>query len=150
MQLKPRNSPIIFTTSCTCYLISGDEPLIVQECADAIRAAARAAGCSNASASRSPARMIGWSLAMRRLAIPVCRSKLIEVQLPSGKPGTEGSRAIQEYLAGDQEDVLLIVSGRIDKQSQKSKWYVALDQAGVVLPVWPISPAELPAGLLPA
>ena len=66
------------------------------------------------------------------------------MQLPSGKPGTEGSKAIQEYLAGDQEDVLLIVSGRIDKQSQKSKWYVALDQAGVVLPVWPISPAELP------
>jgi len=40
--------------------------------------------------------------------------------------------------------LLLIVSGRIDKQSQKSKWYLALDQAGVVMPIWPVSPAELP------
>ena len=66
------------------------------------------------------------------------------MQLPSGKPGTEGSKAIQEYLASAPDDVLLIVSGRIDKQSQKSKWYLALDQAGVVMPIWPVAPAELP------
>ena len=63
MQLKPRNSLIISHNILPCYLISGDEPLIVQECADAIRAALAPRAAPNASASRSPARTIGWSLA---------------------------------------------------------------------------------------
>ena len=146
MQLKPPQlADHLSQHLASCYLISGDEPLIVQECADAIRAAARAADCSERQritiSGKDDWLELGHSAGSLSL---FADRKLIEVQLPSGKPGTEGSKAIQEYLAGDQEDVLLIVSGRIDKQSQKSKWYVALDQAGVVLPVWPISPAELP------
>ena len=146
MQLKPPQlADHLSQHLAPCYLISGDEPLIVQECADAIRAAARAAGCTERQritiSSKDDWLELGHTAGSLSL---FADRKLIEVQLPSGKPGTEGSKAIQEYLAGDQEDVLLIVSGRIDKQSQKSKWYVALDQAGVVLPVWPISPAELP------
>ena len=146
MQLKPPQlADHLSQHLAPCYLISGDEPLIVQECADAIRTAARAAGCAERQritiSSKDDWLELGHTAGSLSL---FADRKLIEVQLPSGKPGTEGSKAIQEYLAGDQEDVLLIVSGRIDKQSQKSKWYVALDQAGVVLPVWPISPAELP------
>jgi DNA polymerase-3 subunit delta len=146
MQLKPPQlADHLSQHLAPCYLISGDEPLIVQECADAIRAAARAAGCTERQrisiSSKDDWLELGHSAGSLSL---FADRKLIEVQLPSGKPGTEGSKAIQEYLAGDQEDVLLIVSGRIDKQSHKSKWYVALDQAGVILPVWPISPAELP------
>ena len=146
MQLKPPQlAEHLSQHLAPCYLISGDEPLIVQECADAIRTAARAAGCAERQritiSSKDDWLELGHSAGSLSL---FADRKLIEVQLPSGKPGTEGSKAIQEYLAGDQEDVLLIVSGRIDKQSQKSKWYVALDQAGVVLPVWPISPTELP------
>ena len=146
MQLKPPQlADHLSQHLAPCYLISGDEPLIVQECADAIREATRAAGCTERQritiSSKDDWLELGHSAGSLSL---FADRKLIEVQLPSGKPGTEGSKAIQEYLEGDQEDVLLIVSGRIDKQSQKSKWYVALDQAGVVLPVWPISPAELP------
>ena len=146
MQLKPPQlADHLSQHLAPCYLISGDEPLIVQECADAIRTAARAAGCAERQritiSGKDDWLELGHSAGSLSL---FADRKLIEVQLPSGKPGTEGSKAIQEYLAGEQEDVLLIISGRIDKQSQKSKWYVALDQAGVVLPVWPISPAELP------
>jgi DNA polymerase-3 subunit delta len=135
MQLKPPQlADHLSQHLAPCYLISGDEPLIVQECADAIRAAARAAGCTERQritiSSKDDWLELGHSAGSLSL---FADRKLIELQLPSGKPGTEGSKAIQEYLAGDQEDVLLIVSGRIDKQSQKSKWYVALDQAGVIL-----------------
>ena len=146
MQLKPPQlADHLSQHLAPCYLISGDEPLIVQECVDAIRAAARAAGCAERQritiSSKDDWLELGHTAGSLSL---FADRKLIEVQLPSGKPGTEGSKAIQEYLAGDQEDVLLIVSGRIDKQSQKSKWYLALDQAGVVMPIWPVSPAELP------
>lgn len=146
MQLKPQQlADHLSQHLAPCYLISGDEPLIVQECADAIRTAARAAGCAERQrisiSGKDDWLELGHSAGSLSL---FADRKLIEVQLPSGKPGTEGSKAIQEYLAGAQEDVLLIISGRIDKQSQKSKWHVALNQAGVVLPVWPIFPAELP------
>ena len=146
MQLKPQQlADHLSQHLAPCYLISGDEPLIVQECADAIRTAARAAGCAERQrisiSGKDDWLELGHSAGSLSL---FADRKLIEVQLPSGKPGTEGSKAIQEYLARAQADVLLIISGRIDKQSQKSKWHVALNQAGVVLPVWPISPAELP------
>ena len=97
----------------------------------------------NGNASILPARMTGWSLKHAAGALSLFADrKLIEIQLPSGKPGTEGSKAIQEYLGSEPEDVLLIVSGRIDKQSQKSKWHLALDSAGVVVPIWPVSPGR--------
>lgn len=146
MQLKPTQLDTHLAQNLApCYLISGDEPLLVQECADAIRQAARAGGCTERQrlhiSSKDDWLELGHAAGSLSL---FAERKLIEVQLPSGKPGTEGSKAIQEYLASSPDDVLLIVSGRIDKQSQKSKWYLALDQAGVVMPIWPVSPTELP------
>ena len=146
MQLKPAQLDTHLAQNLApCYLISGDEPLLVQECADAIRRAARAGGCTERQrlhiSSKDDWLELGHAAGSLSL---FAERKLIEVQLPSGKPGTEGSKAIQEYLANSPDDVLLIVSGRIDKQSQKSKWYLALDQAGVVMPIWPVSPTELP------
>ena len=146
MQLKPAQLDTHLAQNLAyCYLISGDEPLLVQECADAIRRAARAGGCTERQrlhiSSKDDWLELGHAAGSLSL---FAERKLIEVQLPSGKPGTEGSKAIQEYLASSPDDVLLMVSGRIDKQSQKSKWYLALDQAGVVMPIWPVAPAELP------
>ena len=71
--------------------------------------------------------------------------KLIEVQVDSGKPGTEGSKAIQEYLSMESDDILLIVAGKIDKQSQRAKWYTALDQRGAIITVWPVGRREMPS-----
>jgi len=146
MQLKPAQlEQHLSNTLASCYLVSGDEPLLVQECADAIRAAARQAGCAERQrihiANKEDWQELGHSAGSLSL---FADRKLIEIQLPSGKPGTEGSKALQEYLSTQPEDVLLIVSGRIDKQSQKSKWYLGLDEAGVIIPIWPVSPAELP------
>jgi DNA polymerase-3 subunit delta len=131
------------------YLVSGDEPLLVQECGDMIRASARAAGCNEREVYDAGAKfdwneLLGGASAMSLFA----ERKLTELRLPSGKPGAEGSKALCEYLemAGG-DDVLLIIAGKIDRQSTNSKWYKALDKAGAVIQLWPVSPQELPRWL---
>lgn len=130
------------------YLVTGDEPLIVQECSDAIRTATRSAGATEREVIEVTAKddwhhlhQIGGALSL------FAERKLIELKLPSGKPGAEGSKALLDYLAVDSEDFLLIVAGKIDKQSQRSKWYTALDAAGAIITVWPVATRELPRWL---
>lgn len=131
-----------------CYLVTGDEPLLVQESADAIRAAARAGGCIERELLEINVAGDWQQLMQSAGALSLFADrKLIEVRLPSGKPGAEGSKALQEYLAMDSDDVLLIVAGKIDRQSQRAKWYTALDKAGVIVTIWPVSPRDLPRWL---
>ena len=149
MQLKPAQLTQHLSQSlASSYLISGDEPLIVQECADAVRRAAKEAGCSERQCIviNHKDDWIELGHAAGSLSL-FAERKLIEIQLPSGKPATEGSNAPREYREGGSDDVLLIVSGRIDKASQKSKWHTGLDRAGVVMQVWPVAAAELPTWL---
>ncbi len=146
MQLKPEQLPQHLSQGIApCYLIAGDETLIVQECADAIRIAAREAGCSEREIIEINNPSDWQNLLQSGGALSLfAERKLIEVRLPSGKPGAEGSKALQAFLEMASEDTLLIVSGKIDRQSQRAKWYTALDNGGVVITVWPIQPRELP------
>ncbi|NQX90105.1 MAG: DNA polymerase III subunit delta, partial [Halioglobus sp.] len=115
------------------YLVSGDEPLLVQECCDQIRAHVRASGFDERNILDASQQGFDWREIMHSAACPslFAERRLTELRLPSGKPGKEGSRALCDYLAtASAEDVLLIVSGKIDKQSTNSKWYKALDKAG--------------------
>jgi DNA polymerase-3 subunit delta len=74
--------------------------------------------------------------------------RLLELRVPSGKPGTEGSKALLAYLDDPAEgDVLLIVAGKIDKASTNSKWYRAIDSAGATVSVWPPREGEMPRWL---
>ena len=132
-----------------CYLLSGDEPLLIQECADTIRAGARAVGCTEREVIDIGAGSGDWQQLIQSAAAMslFAERKMIELRLPSGKPGTEGSKALQEYLAMDSDDILLIVAGKIDKQSQRAKWYTALGKAGAVIQVWPVKAHELPRWL---
>ena len=131
-----------------CYLVFGDETLIVEECADTIRAAARSAGCTE----REIIDIAGagdWQQLLQSagsLSL-FADHKLIEIRLPSGKPGAEGSKALQEYLSLDTEDVLLIIAGKVDKQSQRAKWFTRIDQDGLAVQIWPIGRRELPGFL---
>ncbi len=133
------------------YLISGDEPLLVQECCDAVRAAARAAGCASRELIEAQGnRDIDWQELLNCAADMSLFGdrKLIELRLPSGKPGAEGSKAIVEYLErSGGDDVLLLVFGKIDKQSTNSKWHKALDAAGATVQLWPVKAGELPRWL---
>jgi DNA polymerase-3 subunit delta len=132
------------------YLVSGDEPLLVQECCDQIRQAARAAGCTEREVIDVGPRFNWDEIAYSASSMSLfAERKLVELRIPSGKPGADGSKALCEYLqthAGG-DDVLLVVSGKIDKQSTNSKWYKALDKAGATIQVWPVGARDLPRWL---
>jgi len=132
------------------YLVSGDEPLLSQECCDLIRREARAQGCAVREVVEAGVANFDWRDILHNATSMslFAERKLVELRLPSGKPGAEGSKALCEFLelcSGD--DVLLMVSGKIDKQSTNSKWYKALDKAGATIQVWPVDARNLPKWL---
>ncbi|MEZ5503497.1 MAG: DNA polymerase III subunit delta [Halioglobus sp.] len=132
------------------YLVSGDEQLLVQECCDLIRRKAREQGCSEREIIDAGVAGFKWHDLLHSASSMslFAERKLIELRLPDGKPGAEGSGALCEYLditGGD--NVLLIVSGKVDKQSTNSKWYKALDKAGATVQVWPVDAGSLPRWL---
>ena len=138
-QLKRQLAPV--------YLVSGDEPLQLQECCDLVRREARAQGCTDREVIDAGSSGFDWQeiLHSANSMSLFAERKLIELRLPSGKPGAEGSKALCEYLEiASGDDVLLIVAGKIDKQSTNSKWFKALDKAGVVIQVWPVDARNLP------
>jgi DNA polymerase-3 subunit delta len=132
------------------YLVSGDEPLLLQECCDLIRHKAREQGCLERELLDGSVANFNWQELLHSAASLslFADRRLIELRLPSGKPGAEGSAALCEYLdVASGDDVLLIVSGKIDKQSTNSKWYKALDKAGATIQVWPVDAKNLPRWL---
>jgi len=128
------------------YLVSGDETLLVQEACDAIRARCREAGCTERDILLAD-RTFNWDnlLATAAEMSLFAERKVIELRIPNGKPGADGSRALVEYLANPSPDnILLIVAGKIEKQSTNSKWFKTIDQAGAVLQIWPVDARDLP------
>jgi len=133
------------------YTVWGDEPLLAQEAADAIRAAARAAGCSERQVHTVQGAHFDWSAllgASQALSLFADR-QLIEIRIPSGKPGKDGSEALQRYceiaVAGEGRDVITLVQlPRLDRSQQSSAWFGALDRAGVTLRVDAIERQALP------
>ena len=132
------------------YLLSGDEPLQIKEAADEVRAAAREAGCAERDIlDASEPDRYDWNALQASGAEQSLfgERKLIELRIPTGKPGMGGSKAIVQYLETRGDNVLLIEAGKIDKAAMNSKWVKAIDQAGAVLRVWPVNARELPGWL---
>jgi DNA polymerase-3 subunit delta len=128
------------------YFISGDEPLAALECADAIRAAAVAAGYADR-AVHTVESGFDWDAlyADTRAGSLFAARRLIEVRLPSGKPGEQGARTLTE-LAGDPSPdiVLLVTTGKLEKQARAAKWVAALEGAGVSITLYPTDARQLP------
>ncbi len=132
------------------YTVYGDEPLLAQEAADAIRAAARAAGYSERKVFTVSGAHFDWSslLGAAQAMSLFAERQLIELRIPSGKPGKEGSDALQRYCENLSDEVVTIVHlPKIDFQQQKSAWFAALDRAGVLLRVEPVERRALPQWL---
>src|SRR5216683_6318591 len=129
------------------YAVHGDEPLLALEAADAVRAAARRQGFSERVVFE-PNRSFDWSEfthAAASLSLFAGR-KLVELRLPSGKPGIQGAAALADYFARPSPDVLLLVSlPRLDRAGQRADWFGALSAAGVVVDIHPVERARLPA-----
>lgn len=130
-----------------CYLVTGDEPLLVQESLDAIRQAARGHGF-DARELYVASSGFDWnelSAASGNLSL-FAERRIVELRLPTGKPGIKGSAAIVDMVKQAAPDLLFVVSGpKLDRNAAKSKWAKALEQAGGYVQLWPIGPKELPA-----
>ncbi|MFI2811695.1 MULTISPECIES: DNA polymerase III subunit delta [unclassified Microbulbifer] len=147
MRINPRQLPQNLKQGLApIYLVSGDEPLLVQECCDSIRAAARQQGFSERELLHAEANFDwGQLLASAGSMSLFAERKVIEVRLPNGKPGDKGSKALQEFARLASEDLLLLlVLPRLDRSQLNSKWVKALDQRGVILQVWPVDTQEMP------
>ena len=129
------------------YVIHGDEPLLAMEAADAVRAAARRAGFAEREVLE-PGRSFDWSEFTHvtgSLSL-FATKKIVELRLPTGKPGTPGAAAIAAYCERPNPEQLLLVSlPRLDRTAQGSAWFSALARLGAVVDVWPLERARLPA-----
>jgi len=129
------------------YLVAGDEFLLVSEAVDAIRARAQQEGFSEREIL-TVERGFDWNRLYHASESQslFTERKIIDLRIPTGKPGREGSDAIVQFLENPNPDNLLIVScHQFDAGARKSKWVKSIDKAGVYVQIWPIKPYELPA-----
>jgi len=130
------------------YLIGGEEPLLVQECCDAVREAARAQGFVERELLQVDHRF-DWSL-LQQAAAPslFATQKIIDLRIRTGKPGREGGKALTAWADAPDPNIILLVScEKWDAGSRKAKWAGALERAGQRVDIWPIKAAELPRWL---
>jgi DNA polymerase III subunit delta len=131
------------------YVLHGDEPLMQQEAADAIRAAARLQGYTERSVHTVSGAHFDWSevLAAGGSLSLFADKQIVEVRIPSGKPGKEGSAALQQLAAstqGNDSTLTLVTLPRLDAATRKGAWFGALENFGVSLQIDPIERNALP------
>lgn len=151
MQLKPQQlAAHLSKPLLPVYLVAGDEPLTVLECAQQIRETARSQGAEERLVFDVDKKFDWDSLAAGSENLSLFGSRrLLDVRLPTGKPGREGGAALREFAAQCQPDgdLMLITSGKIEKQSRNSAWFKALDKVGCIVQCWPLAPDQLPGWL---
>lgn len=140
-QLKQALAPV--------YLVSGDETLLVEESADAIRKQAQQEGFSERERYEVDKQFDWDQLYSASASLSLFSSKkIIELRIANGKPGDKGSKALCEYLNGFSEDnCLLIITPKLESSAQRSKWVKSIEITGHWLPIWPINPSQLPRWL---
>ena len=131
------------------YVLHGDEPLLQQEAADTIRAAARLQGYTERSVHTVSGAHFDWSevLAAGGSLSLFADKQIVEVRIPSGKPGKEGSAALQQLAAstqGNDSTLTLVSLPRLDAATRKGAWFGALENFGVSVQIDPIERNALP------
>lgn len=151
MQLAPAQLPQQLQRGLrSLYTLHGDEPLLLQEAADAIRAAARAQGHTERSVFTVQGAHFDWAgvLAAGGAMSLFADKQLLDIRIPSGKPGKDGSAALQqlaEQAQGNDSTLVLISLPRLDRTTKTGAWFAALDANGVTVQIDPIERATLPA-----
>jgi DNA polymerase III subunit delta len=128
------------------YFVYGDEPLLAQEACDAIRRAAQAAGFGEREVLAVESGFDWNALFASTQSLSLfSERRLIDLRIPTGKPGETGTKIIADLCANPPADTLLLVStGKLEKQAREAKWVKLLEKAAVTVAVWPIDAAQLP------
>jgi len=149
MQLKPAQLAAHLARGLEpLYAVHGDEILVALEAADQIRTAARSAGFQREIfVADAGFKWDAFAAAQRNLGL-FGERRLLDVAIPSGKPGVEGARALEDLVANPSSDtVTLIVLPRLDRAAQSAAWFAAIEASGVSIPVYPVERDELPRWL---
>jgi DNA polymerase III subunit delta len=128
------------------YVLVGDEPLSQSECLDAIRQAARRAGADERS-SFTVERSFNWqSIQQFGQALSLFASqRILEIHIPSGKPGVEGSKALIELANHLIPDTTIIITlPDLEREAKNSAWFGALQAASTLIELKEVTPSQLP------
>jgi DNA polymerase-3 subunit delta len=137
-QLKNNFAPI--------YFVSGDEPFQVDEACRMVRSVAEQQGYAERQVLYVE-RGFDWTslIAESNNLSLFAQKRLIELRIPNAKPGREGTKALQEYAESLPPDTCLLISaGKLEAAQTKSKWLKSLEQAGVLIQIWPVETSRLP------
>ena len=127
------------------YLVFGDEQMLIEEASDLVRKKMHSI-CADNRQVWHVKNNFDWSqLKRQEQALSLFSSRcLLEIRLPTGTMGREGSIALREYATNPSPyTTLLIISGKINALAQKSKWFTALNEIGVIIPIRSVSSANL-------
>ncbi|GHC29814.1 DNA polymerase III subunit delta [Aidingimonas halophila] len=137
-ELEKRLPPVV--------IVAGDEPLIHMEACDAVRTATRDRGIEEREVLHVESGFAWGRLTESAASLSLfASSKLIELRLGSQNLGQDGAKALEHYAnqLSHSDNVLLIASARLERKQQQSKWFKALDKAGIFVPVWPVDHQRL-------
>lgn len=125
---EPDNKPL-----AAVYLLFGDELLLIEEACNALRKKARAEGYSERTSFVAEPGFDWNELLQTGSSMSLFADRqLIELRIPTGKPGQTGSRVLCELADNlPQDTLLLIICGPVDRAGQNQKWFKSLDRAGV-------------------
>lgn len=147
MQLRPEQLQARLETGLApAYLIHGEELLIQQEAADAVRRAARRHGYTEREVFVAESGF-DWNHitdASNTLSLFADR-RILELRIPNGRPGDAGSRVLQGYMAEPPADtLLLVITGKLDASQRRAKWFQVLEGGGASVACRPVDARQLP------
>ncbi|HEX9139524.1 MAG TPA: DNA polymerase III subunit delta [Steroidobacteraceae bacterium] len=150
MKLSPDDLPDHLAAKLLpVYLVSGDEPLLVGEAGDAIRAAARGRGFAEREVFFVERGMAPWEqiLQSAQSLSLFAERRIVEIRMPTGRPGTGSAMLIRLIEAAGDDLLVLIIAGRLEKDVAHSDWVAAAQRRGAAVAVWPIERGRLAAWL---
>lgn len=147
MKLTPRQlASHLASGPAPVYLISGDEPLLVDEALDAIRSAAEAKGYSERE-SHVAERSFDWNdlgAGLQNMSL-FAERRIVEVRLPTGKPGDKGAKFLTALVVDPPADtIFIVITPHLDGKTVKTKWASSLAKHGAWLPLRAPDQASLP------
>lgn len=141
MNLRPDQLAKALTRPLACvYLVSGDEPMQKMEATDLLRRTCREHGFSERETFEVDAKFDWHQFTEAAASMSLFAEKrVLDLRLPTARPGKQGSQALKQYLSKPPADTLLLISsGKLDGGVKNSAWYKAVEQSGVVIQCWPI------------